>query len=56
MIELDPKRSFAVQKAEHEVRRQQSEVRAALADLQHAEAKLAKLQAILDAELAKEKK
>lgn len=56
MIELDPNRSFAVQKAEHEVARQKREVLYAEQELERKRERLAEAQATLDAELAKEKK
>ena len=56
MIELDPKRSFAVQRAWHEVVRVKSEVRYAEQELQEVQAELAKALATLEAELVKEKK
>lgn len=56
MIELDPNRSFAVQRAEHEVARQKREVIYAEQELEQKRQRLAAAQAVLDAELAKEKK
>ena len=56
MIELDPNRSFAVQRAEREVALQQREVRYAEQELERKRERLAAAQAVLDAELAKEKK
>lgn len=56
MIQLDPNRSFAVQKAEHEVALQKREVRYAEQELAQKRKRLAAAQALLDAQLAKEKK